>query len=398
MHATIIGGGRIGRGFIASLLQRNKVEKNFMDVSDELLGLFNNREEYTVHVLGNEKNNTIIKNFSGMSIFDEEALREEMKESQFIFTAVGGKNLAFLGEKIGEQYRYLLEKGVTTSFVIVTCENWMSPAKDLQTNILKELNNEQKKVFLENVDVTQAVIRASGTSAPEGEETDNPLDTWMQDYWTLPIDKLKIKNNTIPDWNYFYFDEKFGEMLAQKIYTNNTSVALVSYLGYLKGYKHVAEAANDSEIEPIFKKGFEEINHALLYSLGVTEESQKEFSKVAEEKYKNYKIVDNVVRIAREPIRKLSPTDRFIGPAKMAQESGIVPEAIALGTAAALYYDYPEDKEAMELQRLRKEKGIDFILDNICGLGENRELKELITSSVDTLKSRGWIQEGEFDE
>lgn len=398
MHATIIGGGRIGRGFVASLLQRNNVEKDFMDVSDDLIDYFNSKEKYTVHILGNEKRNTVVKNFRGMNIADGEALRGELEKSQFIFTAVGGKNLEFLGKNIGTEYRNLLDKGITSSFVIVTCENWMTPAEDLKKRILEELDARQKEVFLENVDVTQGVIRASGTSAPQGEGTENPLDTWMQDYWILPVDKSRIKNNTVPDWKYFDFDEDFGEMLAQKIYTNNTSVALVSYLGYLKGHNHVAESANDSEIEPIFKKGFEEINHALIYNLGVTEASQKEFSRVAEEKYKDYKIVDNVVRIARDPLRKLSPEDRFIGPAKLAQESGVIPEAIALGTAAALYYNHPEDKEALELQSMRKEKGVEYVLDTVCGIADNKELKELIISSINKLKSRGWIKEGENNE
>ncbi|WP_440897782.1 hypothetical protein ACS127_07400 [Amphibacillus sp. Q70] len=392
MHATIIGGGRIGRGFIASLLQRNNIEKDFMDISEELLNLFNSHKNYNVHILGNKNNNTIIENFKAENVNDEEALRKELLKSKFIFTAVGGKNLKLIGTKIGKQYRHLLEEGMAPSFVIITCENWLTPASDLQKSILEELNEEQKNIFLNKVDVTQGVIRASGTSAPKGEETENLLDTWMQDYWVLPVDQSRIKNNAIPQLKYFDFKEDFGEMLAQKIYTNNTSVALVGYLGYLKGYNYVAESANDFEIETIFKKCFTEINHALVYSLDVSEESQKEFSEIAEAKYKDYKIVDHVVRIAREPLRKLSPDDRFIGPAKMAQEAGITPKAISLGAAAALYFDYYDDAEAMKLQTLRKQKGLEYVLDTVCGLQDNRELKELILESVNQLKLKGWIK------
>lgn len=397
MEATIIGGGRIGRGFVASLLQRNSIDKTFMDISDELIEKFNNMSEYTVHILGNTKRDTIINDFKGYSIFDEEGLKKQLQKSNFIFTAVGGKNLASLGKKIGAGYRFLIEHNTICSFTIITCENWLSPAEDLKTSILEELTDSQKNIFLKNVDITQGVIRASGTSSPERQETENPLDTWMQDYWILPIDKSRIRNNPVPDWKYFDFDDNFGEMLAQKIYTNNTSVALVGYLGYLKGHKYVADAANDEEIEPIFKKCFEEVNEALIHSLDVSEESQKEFSRVAEDKYKDYKIVDYVSRIAREPLRKLASDDRFIGPAKMAQKAGVLPEAIALGAAAALYFDDPTDEEAVKLKKMREDKGVIYILDTICGLAHNNKLKQLILLSIDILKNEGWIKEGEIN-
>lgn len=398
MHATIIGGGRIGRGFVASLLERNNVSKTFLDVSDDLVKEFNKEEEYTVHILGNETNNTIIENFEAFNFRDKKALKTEINNADFIFTAVGGKNLRTIGSEIGRQYKNLLREEIVSSFIIVTCENWLTPAADLLSSIVEELNESEKEVFLKNVDVTQGVIRASGTSAPKGEETSNLLDTWMQDYWTLPIDKSRINNHFVPNWKHFEFNENFGEMLAQKIYTNNTSVALVGYLGYLKGHKYVADSANDDEIEPIFKKCFQEIHQALVHTLGVSTESQKEFAEVAEDKYKDYKIVDDVKRIARDPIRKLSPDDRFIGPAIMAQKAGTKPEAISLGAAAALYFDNPEDSEAVELQKLRKEKGIDYVLDNICGLQNNQELKDMILSSIEVLKAKGWIPEGEMND
>ena len=71
--------------------------------------------------------------------------------------------------------------------------------------------------------------------------------------------------------------------------------------------------------------------------MGINEESQIKFSKTAKAKYTDRAIVDLVTRIARDPIRKLGPQDRFIGPMRIALSAGIRPKAIALGAAAALY-------------------------------------------------------------
>ncbi|WP_038021747.1 NAD-binding protein, partial [Tetragenococcus muriaticus] len=177
MHATIIGGGRIGRGFVASLLKRNHVEITFFDTDQELVKNFEQHSSYTVHVLGNEKENTIINEYKINHINNSQAWADELTKTDIIFTAVGGKNLTSLGKIIGKNYQQALAREDVPSFILVTCENWMTPAEDLQQAIETQLADAEKYIFQRHVDITQAVIRASGTSAPNGEETINPLDT-----------------------------------------------------------------------------------------------------------------------------------------------------------------------------------------------------------------------------
>ncbi|WP_251860053.1 hypothetical protein [Clostridium sp. Marseille-Q2269] len=397
MNATVIGGGRIGRGFVSSLLKRNGVSINFFDISCDLTSLFNSKDSYTVHVLGNPHKNTIVSDFNGYLIDDIESLSREFEKTNIVFTSVGGKNLVSLGKKIAKAYKNCLEKGTSPHFIIITCENWIKPADDLKESILYELSPYEKEKFLNNVDITQSVIRASGTSAPTGEDTDNELDTWVQDYWILPVDKKRIIKNNIPKLKFFDFDENFGEMLAQKIYTNNTSVAIIAYLGYLKGHKYVADAANDPEIQPILDECYNEINYGLINVLGVSKKSQLEFSKIAKKKYQDPNIVDYVVRIGRDPLRKLAPDDRLIAPAKMAIKSGITPKAIAYGTAAALYFDYLDDPIAICLKEMREQYGNKYVLKTVCGLGEGDQLTKLILQCIEELKQKKWIKEGEFN-
>ena len=104
-------------------------------------------------------------------------------------------------------------------------------------------------------------------------------------------------------------------------------------------------------------------------------------------------IVDLVDRIARDPIRKLGPQDRFIGPMKIALAAGIKPKAIALGAAAALYFDNPQDRDALRLKEIRESKGIDYILETISEIDPQGEVALLIKEAIEDLKSRGWIRE-----
>ena len=138
---------------------------------------------------------------------------------------------------------------------------------------------------------------------------------------------------------------------------------------------------------------YNEINQALIQGMGIDAESQYAFSKRAKAKYTDRDIVDKLTRIARDPLRKLRPEDRLIGPSKIALSIGVKPTAIALATAAALFYDEPDDESAMKLQQMRKEHGVEYILQNVCQLKPEEELYQMILSSIDELRAKGWLKE-----
>lgn len=390
MKAIVLGAGRIGRGFVSELLTKNNVEIVFFDASSKLVNEINLRKEYTIHVLGHEDLNTTLKNFRAFEINDIYNLANEWKEADYIFTAVGGKNMGNVGEKLGFAFKKVYELGDLKNSNIITCENWIDPAKDLKKGILEVLNEEEKEIFNKHIGISEAVVMCTGTGAPASANVTNPIDTWVANMWYLPVDKERIIGE-IPKWEYISFVDSFGDLLKQKIYTNNTSVALIALLGKLKNIDLVGDAANDPEIEVILDKVYEEINEALIKGLGINKESQLKFAKRAKAKYQDKEIIDENIRIIRDPIRKLGPEDRLIGPAKIAMKIGVVPKAISLAIAAALYYYNPEDEASVKLQNMRKEYGVDYILKNICKLESEDPLVDLIHESINDLKKKKWI-------
>ena len=392
MKAVVLGAGRIGRGFVTELLTLNQVEITFFDAMPAMVEELNVRKEYTIHVLGAPDNDILKKDVKSYEIKDTDQLAACWAEADLIFTACGGKNMPAVGATLAEAFGKLMAAGKVHTSNVVTCENWIDPAADLKKGIFDHLTEEQKKVFEEYVGVSESVILCTGTGAPDPDKVTNPMDTWVQDLRYLPIDRDRIKGE-LPKLEYIDFVPAFGDLLKQKIYTNNTSVATVAYLGKLKGLTYVAESANDPEIEPILDGVYREINEALVKGMGINEESQLEFSKRAKAKYTDPAIVDVVTRIARDPIRKLGPEDRFIGPIRIALGIGLEPKSIAMGCAAALYYENPEDEAARELVKLRREKGVDYILEHISKLDLNGPEVKCIREAVEELRKKGWIKE-----
>ncbi len=392
MKAIILGAGRIGRGFVTELLTLNNVKITYFDAIPAMVDSLNEQKEYTIHVLGAPEKDLLKTDVEAYVTSDTDKLAECWAEADFIFTACGGKNMPAVGATLAEAFKKVLAAGKVHTSNVVTCENWIDPATDLKNNIMANLSEEEQKIFEANTGVSESVVLCTGTGAPDPSKVTNPMDTWVQDLRYLPIDKDRIKGE-LPTLEYIDFVPAFGDLLKQKIYTNNTSVATVAYLGKLKGLTYVAESANDPEIEPILDGVYEEINEALVKGMGINEESQLSFSKRAKAKYTDPAIVDVVTRIARDPIRKLGPEDRFIGPITIALSIGLEPKNIALGCAAALYYENPEDEVANELVALRKEKGVDYILETISKVDLNGPVAKCIKDAIETLKAKGWIKE-----
>ena len=75
------------------------------------------------------------------------------------------------------------------------------------------------------------------------------------------------------------------------------------------------------------------------------------------------------------------------------QEYGIRPDNLCIAIAAAIYYVSPGDEFAVELERMRKEEGVDAVLEKVCQLDPKGELGMLIKEKIRLLKEWGWIHE-----
>ena len=74
--------------------------------------------------------------------------------------------------------------------------------------------------------------------------------------------------------------------------------------------------------------------------------------------YSNKYLSDTVVRVGRDPKRKLQPNDRLTGAVDFCLAEGIEPEYILYGIAAAFYFDVPADSSSSEIICFVKDNGI----------------------------------------
>ena len=393
MDIMIFGAGKIARGFIGHLLWKSNLPFKFVEYNQNLVDLLNVRKCYSVRLLGEQIHTDYVTGFSAWSYRDrEEILFSIASEISTIFISVGGKNLESVGRILrdGLELRYSSNNHVPLN--IVLCENWVKPA-DIISAIVNEGASDAFKKFLgSSIGITESVIMRSAIEPTADVLKEDPIAVNVQDFWYLPIDKTRLRG-CLPAIQSVEYIDNFKGYLDKKFYTYNAANGTVSYLGHLKGYTYISDAAQDPEILEILMMVYEETGRAICTKHGFDYEEHMAFTKTSLAKLQNKYIVDYVERNARDPIRKLGPSDRLVGPARLVVQYGGIPEGLATAIAAAIYYDEPSDQFSVELKRIREGKGPSYILDTICKLGEDEvNLKQLVLMKINILKDLGWIR------
>lgn len=385
--AVIFGAGKIARGFVAQLLYESEYRITFVDIEQTLVEALNREHSYQVHILGDASLDSTITNFHAVSLQDEEEIIKALEEANLVFTSVGGKNLASLGKVIGNAWNHMQTYPAILNFI--TCENWKNAGPALHDAIYESVLD--KEVWKQHAAVSEGVIMRIATQPSVEQLKEEPLGLWVQNFWELPINQDTFVGEI--DVKGMKLIPNFGRFLEQKMYTNNTSNAFIAYYGYQLGYRIVAEAANAKELQPMLDALYEEINAIMIAELHADKDAQVDLAKKAREKYSDWKIVDQIVRHAKDPIRKLGPEDRLIAPARMGLTHGIVPHMIVKAIAAALYFDEEKDDAAIQLQDMRKTKGIAYVLKEVCKLREGEPLWTMVINEIENLRKEGILHE-----
>lgn len=390
MSCVIFGAGKIARGFIGHLLYISGIPFSFVEKADALADLMNERGEYTVNILGNMEQNCVVKGVKAYKFSQEKEITQAIADADVVFNAVGGKNLNQIIPYLAKGIEAKAKKGGRINFV--TCENWKQPAQILRDGISEIISPEVREYFRQNVGITEAVIMRSAIEPNPELLKKDPLIVNVQNFWELPVDASRICG-TLPDIKGLKLIPEFTGFLERKFYTYNAANGTTSYLGALLGYEKIADAAHDERILKILDGVYLETAQALSRKHSYPLEEQLAFTQSSKRKLQDYTIVDFVERNARDPLRKLGPDDRLVGSARLVESFGIKPENLCTAIAAAIYYKNDTDEFAVELSRMRKEEGIDSILEKVCKIDPQGSLAMLIKEKIEMLRKEGYINE-----
>ena len=94
-------------------------------------------------------------------------------------------------------------------------------------------------------------------------------------------------------------------------------------------------------------------------------------------RFRNPHLHDDVTRVGREPLRKLSATDRLVKPMMTALGYGLPVDKLIVGIGAALHYNNPDDKQSVELQQKIADLGVVAAFREVSGVEDEAILAQV---------------------
>ena len=136
----------------------------------------------------------------------------------------------------------------------------------------------------------------------------------------------------------------------RKLWLVNGLHAAAAFIGLRKGHETVAEAVSD----PTIRERLDEITETMAAVLSAQSDDWRrdelaEYGRYNLGRFETTTLVDPIRRVARNPLRKLGPTERLVGPARAAVRRGLPVDALCDAIVAGLALDDSEVPGSEEL-------------------------------------------------
>ncbi|MFZ0076014.1 MAG: mannitol-1-phosphate 5-dehydrogenase [Exiguobacterium undae] len=373
MKAVHFGAGNIGRGFIGLQLVKSGYEVCFIDVNAQVVEALQSRQSYTVGYAAEEAETETVSNVTALNSQTEaEQVIEAIATADVVTTAVGPTLLA----KIAPLLAKGIEKRSTTkALYVIACENMIEGSSHLRQEVLPHLSTLPDNVFFPNAAVDRIVPL---------QHHDDPLYVEVEPFFEWVIETRALPENH-PQFAGVTYVSDITPFIERKLFTVNTGHAIASYLGALFGKETIAESLQDVRVRRGVQSALYETGWLLLEKYGFDPKDHSAYIQKNIKRFENPRIHDEIVRVARSPIRKLGPRDRLVKPARELMDRGIEANGLALGIAAALTYSDPNDSESSELNTFIEKHGIRQTVTTYLGLEAEERLSQLIVSQYEQM-------------
>jgi len=367
MKAVHFGAGNIGRGFVGLLLHEGGYELVFSDVAGALVDAINDTDSYTVHEAGPGGTDRVVTGYRALnSAEDPEAVAAEVATADVVTCAVGPTVLRFIAPAI--------VAGLTRRspdlprLKVMACENAIGATDQLRVEIEKAAGDDALDLLARAVFANTAVDRIV-PAQPDG----GGVDVTVEPYFEWAIEQGPFGED-LPNIPGAHFVDDLGPFIERKLFTVNTGHAATAYFGAQAGIERISDALADPSIAAKVSAALEETSAMLAAVHGLDPADLGAYRATILDRFRNPELVDTVQRVGRQPLRKLSRHERFIGPAAQAAEQGIPTSALVAAVAATLAFDDPSDEQSVELQRMLHDDRPDALAGVITGLAPEHPL------------------------
>jgi mannitol-1-phosphate 5-dehydrogenase len=360
LRAVVIGAGRIGCGLVAEALRTSGHDVVFVTRSRVLTDHLNRVGGYRLRLLnGTEAREAEVEGVRAVCVTDTDRVVQELGAAELVATCLRPHSIPRVVPLIAAGLR---RRSRATN--VLTLENSVDAGPALRNMVASHLPPGWRvdEHGFSGALAARVVSRRLGDPT-----TDEPL-TFVGD---LPagflVDRRALRGG-LPEIAGVAAIDEFAAAVRHKLYTFSAGHAVGAYLGFLKGYRYIHTAVRDTEVRLAVMGAMDEGREGLRvrYASGVDGVESNPTEIIA--RFDNAALDDSVLRVGRDPQRKLASADRLVGAAMLAEEAGVSPQRLALAAAAALCFEHAGDASSTGLQVQLRRAGVHEVLRRVSGL------------------------------
>jgi mannitol-1-phosphate 5-dehydrogenase len=376
--AVMFGAGNVGRGFLGQLFSESGYRVVFADIDEPLIARLRSNGAYTIRLVDNQHCEEVhIGPVTGLSSRDVPAVAGALAEATLGATAVGARVLPLIAPTMAAGIALRAERRVSTPLNLIICENLKGAAAIFRGLVSEHLDDTCKEYLAEHVGFVDTVIGRMVPELPRELRAQDPAFIIAEPYKELPVDRSGFVG-AIPQIVGMEPCDNFALYTARKLYLHNAGHAVLAYLGYRRGCRMGYEALEDGEVRPILDGALDESLRGIVAYYGAQEDWLRAHVQDLKARFANRVLADPVLRLGRDPLRKLAPSDRLVGAARLAEQAGSIPLNLAWAIAGGLAFDTNEDALAVELQQRIVHEGLQRVMTEVCGIRSDEALGQRV--------------------
>lgn len=373
---VVFGAGATGRGHVGLLAWQAGFEIVFVDKDAKLVDTLRRAGRFSVHLFGGRQPRTV--DVTGWRVHHSEQRDEiarKIVDADLVLTAVFDPNLPDVARTLAQAVQQARAAGRRRPLNCLACENMMDSSSTLGRHVRALLTGADLAYAEQWFGFPDCMI-SRVVPRPEPD----PLVILTEDYneWTTRAEAFKGSQPAA--LSALELVNNQTARLERKLLIHNGGHAICGYFGYHRGHQFIHEAVADPFVLEHVVQALDEIGEIVRRRHGFSIESINEYKADLGRRGAIAELKDQILRVVRDPIRKLSARERLIAPAVMAEEYGVPRVWIVKGIVAALKYSHPRDAQSLQLTADIRNLGLAATLEKVCGLRRDAKLTAEITS------------------
>lgn len=373
--AVHFGAGNIGRGFIGEILSKNGFEIYFVDTNKAIIDELNTRHSYEIGIASSSPEKISVSGVFGINNGENpKDVIEAIAQADIVTTAIGPNILPYIAELVAKGIQKRKEENKQVQIDIIACENMIGGSEFLEKKVAEYLSDSDKVYLANYIGFPNAAV----DRIVPGQKHEDLLYVEVEPFCEWVIDESQIKNKSFK-LEGVHYASNLEPFIERKLFSVNSGHATVAYSSAYKGYKTILGGLQHKEILSALK-GVQKETRALLLAKWpqyFTEEDLMSYHQMIISRFANPKIIDEVTRVARTPIRKLGYDERFIRPIRELNERGLSYQNHLDIVGKIFAYQDENDSQSVQLQEKLSTMDFQRLIEEVTGLSNKKIILEI---------------------